>query len=97
MKIAITQLGGMDPSIVFNLPVIDTANLAPSATSEVQALLARLKFFDLPEHVVSDDLGSDLMQYRISVTDGARQHVVRVDQGAMARTGLLRLIELASA
>jgi len=96
MRVTITQLGGFDPSIVFQLPVLETDVMPAAQAQDLRAIVEAAHFFKLPLEVRGSEIGSDLMRYQIEVSDGDRRHQIVIDAGAVDHSGLGGLIEAAT-
>ncbi len=58
--------------------VVDLSSLSPDQAQEVQALLDRANFFDLPETISPPATGAaDYREYVVTADDGTRSHTVR--------------------
>jgi hypothetical protein len=59
--------------------VVDSAALTPEESAELQGLVNRAHFFELPSSVGAPPRGAaDYRQYTISIEDGERPHTVRL-------------------
>ena len=92
MKIAVKQSGGFAGEVK-DLLQLDTAQMEPSLSQQVERIIRDGKFFDLPA-VVQGDVGADFIRYEITVTDSGRQHtVVFQDDGGPKTAAMKKLLE----
>jgi Emfourin len=91
VKVAIKQSGGYAGEVK-DLLQLDTAQIEPSVSQQVERIIRDAKFFDLP-NVVQGDVGADFLRYEITVTDG-RQHTVSFqDDGGPKTAAMKKLLE----
>ena len=88
MKIAIKQSGGFAGEVK-ELLQLDTAQIEPSVSQQVEQFIREVKFFDLPA-VIEGDVGADFLRYQITVTDGAREHTVTFPDDGGPKTAAIR-------
>lgn len=92
MKVAIKQSGGYAGEVKDVLQ-LDTAQIEPSVSQQVERIIRDAKFFDLP-NVVQGDVGADFLRYEITVTDNGRQHTVSFqDDGGPKTAAMKKLLE----
>ena len=92
MKIAVKQSGGFAGEVK-DLLQLDTAQMEPSVSQQVERIIRDGKFFDLPA-VVQGDVGADFLRYEITVTDSGRQHtVIFQDDGGPKTAAVKKLLE----
>ena len=92
MKIAVKQSGGFAGEVK-DLLQLDTAQMEPSVSQQVERIIGDVKFFDLPA-VVQGDVGADFLRYEITVTDSGRQHTVSFqDDGGPKTATMKKLLE----
>ena len=92
MKVAIKQSGGYAGEVK-DLLQLDTAQMEPSVSQQVERIIGDGKFFDLPA-VVQGDVGADFLRYEITVTDSGQQHtVIFHDDGGPKTAAVKKLLE----
>ncbi|SRR5712691_13390199 len=75
---------------------LDSSQLSPEESKELNRLVESAGFFDLPADVRAASPGADRFQYKLSVKAGAREHTVTVDEAAVPET-LRPLLNFATA
>ena len=75
MKIAVKRTGGY-AGLSEDVAATDTEKISKKAASQVQRIVQKMGFFNLPDKVTGSSVGADLFYYEITVTDGNRQHTV---------------------
>ena len=88
MKIAIKQSGGFAGEVK-ELLRLDTAQIEPSVSQQVEQFIREVKFFDLPA-VIEGDVGADFLRYEITVIDSNRQHTVIFSDDGGPKTAAMR-------
>ena len=88
MKIAIKQSGGFAGEVK-ELLQLDTAQIEPSVSQQVEQFIREVKFFDLPA-VIEGDVGADFLRYEITVIDNDRHHTVSFRDDGGPKTAAIR-------
>ena len=75
---------------------VDTEQLAAAARQKLEQAVRRVNFFELPARLPDEPIGTDLFAYRVTVSDGPREHSVTFtgEDGAAATLREL-LVEVA--
>ena len=79
MRIRFVQSGGF--AGLRRVATLDTGALPPKQARELEALVDRSGFFELPEKLRAP--GADRFQYTVTVESADRQHTVQVTDGAV--------------
>ena len=74
MKISVQRYGGYAGGSE-NVGVVDTATLGEAAR-QVEGDVQKLRFFDLPSNLPSNEIGADFVKYDVTIADGERSHTV---------------------
>lgn len=75
MKIQIVQKGGF-AGINTLLADLDTANLRTEQAQQLETAIERADFFNLPARFPAPQVGADLFEYEVTVTDHERKQTV---------------------
>jgi len=95
MTISINQSGGY-AGISQHLATIDTTRLNAATARQIEQLVQELDFFHLPEQA-TQQVGTDMLRYEITVEDLNRQRTVAFDDDGSPQTAQLRqLVNLVS-
>ncbi|NGZ11764.1 MAG: hypothetical protein CV088_20750 [Nitrospira sp. LK70] len=79
MKITLIRSGGLAYIPALNKPIsIDTALIDSKIANELETLIQKARFFNLPEHINTPKKGAaDHRIYTITVQDGPRTHTIQ--------------------
>jgi len=85
MKISVTRTGGF-AGVTDEVGSVDTAQLDAAARQKLEQDVRRVNFFELPARLPGEPVGADLFAYRVTVSDGPREHSVTFtgEEGAAA-------------
>jgi hypothetical protein len=75
MLISITRTGGF-AGVTENVATADTAALSTEAATILTEMVHAMSFFSLPQQIGGGDIGADLFFYKVTVTDGSKNHTV---------------------
>lgn len=80
MRIVLVKSGGLAYIPTLNKPIsIDTALIDSKIANELETLMQKARFFNLPEHINTSKKGAaDHRIYTITVQDGSRTHTIQV-------------------
>jgi hypothetical protein len=78
MKVTLVQSGGFGGLRITT--TADSETLGPEQAKELAGLVDDAGFFDLPDRIGIPPDQADRFQYRLAVTDGARDKTVRVSE-----------------
>jgi hypothetical protein len=74
MEIVVNRTGGSLPADA-KLGPVNTQTLSNTVAGQVRDIIAKMNFFELPA-VITSHIGSDLFDYKTTVTDDGRTHTV---------------------
>lgn len=79
MKITLIISGGLAHFPALSRPtIIDTAQIDPQVANELESLIRKSRFFELPERAGTTAKGAaDYRTYTITVQDGLRVHTIQ--------------------
>ena len=79
MKITLIRSGGLAYIPALNKPIsIDTARIDSRNANELETLIKKARFFNLPERINTPEKGAaDHRMYTITVQDGSRTHTIQ--------------------
>ena len=81
MKVRFIQSGGF--AGLRRAAALDSDALPPQQKRDIETLVERAGFFELPDKIEAPTPGADRFQYRLTVESGGRQHTVQVGDGAV--------------
>jgi hypothetical protein len=74
MKITATVSGGF--AGLTEKYEIDTSLQSSAATKKLEKSIEEINFFQTPENLQEELIGADMMRWKITISDGDRQHSV---------------------
>ncbi len=89
MTVSVKRSGGF-AGLTETLAVVNTADCDAARRRQIEQLVERIGFFQLPAHVSSEAIGADLFRYEIEVNDEDRRHTVAFDDVESPETAPLR-------
>jgi len=81
VKISLERSGGFTG--ISSKVTLDTQELDPAERAELETLVNKSGFFQMPEKIDSPGLGADRFAYRLTVEDAGRSHTVEAVEGSI--------------
>ena len=92
MKITATVSGGF--AGLTEKHEVDTNVQSSADTKKLEKLIEEINFFQIPENLQEELIGADMMRWKITVSDGNRQHSVSfIDDGSAQIIDWQKLIQ----